>query len=150
MQTRRRGAAAVTDVHSPLQGCGSIVEDQVKIVLGPDMRPSGEAYVEIVGPDAQLRNALAKDRQVMPVRASKLCQMQRSDSSVRLSDACLQGSCSPHAPSKSSLRLSKAAKQHNFTQSMCRLLMPVCTRRRTPAGTWRSSPATRRSSSGAS
>ena len=31
------------------------------------MRPSGEAYVEIIGPDAKLRLALAKDRQVMPV-----------------------------------------------------------------------------------
>ena len=58
-----------------MQGCGTIQEDQVKIVLGPDMRPSGEAYVEIIGPDAKLRLALAKDRQVMPVSNVKLLIM---------------------------------------------------------------------------
>ena len=55
-----------------IQGCGTITEDQVKIVLGPDMRPSGEAYVEVAGPDAKLRLALAKDRQVMPVSSIPL------------------------------------------------------------------------------
>lgn len=50
-----------------LQGCGTIRDDQVKIVMGMDGRPSGEAYVEIAGPDAKFRLALAKDRQIMPV-----------------------------------------------------------------------------------
>ena len=48
----------------------------MKIVLGPDMRPSGEAYVEIAGSDAKLRLALAKDRQVMPVSSSLLLSRQ--------------------------------------------------------------------------
>ncbi len=43
-------------------------EDQIKLVMGPDNRPTGEAFVEIAGPGANLALALAKDRQVMPVR----------------------------------------------------------------------------------
>ena len=39
-------------------------EDKVRLVLGADGRPTGEAYVEISGPGARLRAALAKDRQV--------------------------------------------------------------------------------------
>ena len=46
------------------QGCGQMSEEKVRLVLGPDARPSGEAYVEISGPGANLRAALAKDRQV--------------------------------------------------------------------------------------
>ena len=42
-------------------------EDQIKLVMGPDNRPTGEAFVEITGPGADLASALAKDRQVMPV-----------------------------------------------------------------------------------
>ena len=48
------------------QGCGTFSEDKVKLVLGMDGRPTGEAYVEISGPGAKLRLALAKDRQIMP------------------------------------------------------------------------------------
>ena len=43
-------------------------EDQIKLVMGPDNRPTGDAFVEIAGPGANLALALAKDRQVMPVR----------------------------------------------------------------------------------
>jgi splicing factor U2AF subunit len=43
-----------------------MTEDKVKLVVGPDGRPTGEAYVEISGPGARLRLALAKDRHVMP------------------------------------------------------------------------------------
>eukprot|EP00884_Botryococcus_braunii_P021068 jgi/Botrbrau1/7645/Bobra.0159s0089.4 len=48
------------------EGCGTIREEQVKIVMGMDGRPSGEAYVEVAGPDAKFRLALSKDRQIMP------------------------------------------------------------------------------------
>ena len=47
-------------------------EDQIKLVMGPDNRPTGEAFVEIAGPGANLALALAKDRQVMPVRPPTL------------------------------------------------------------------------------
>ena len=50
----------------PPQGCGTFNEDKVKLVLGMDGRPTGEAYVEVSGPSAKLRLALAKDRQIMP------------------------------------------------------------------------------------
>lgn len=50
------------------QGCAVLREDQIKLVMGPDNRPTGEAFVEIAGPGANLALALAKDRQVMPVR----------------------------------------------------------------------------------
>ena len=46
-------------------------EDQIKLVMGPDNRPTGEAFVEIAGPGANVALALAKDRQVMPVRQPK-------------------------------------------------------------------------------
>ncbi len=42
-------------------------EDQIKLVMGPDNRPTGDAFVEIAGPGANLALALSKDRQVMPV-----------------------------------------------------------------------------------
>ena len=51
------------------QGCGHMTEDKVRLVLGGDGRPTGEAYVEISGPGARLRLALAKDRQVRQNRA---------------------------------------------------------------------------------
>lgn len=50
------------------QGCANVRDDQVKLVMGIDGRPTGEAFVEIAGPGANLALALAKDRQVMPVR----------------------------------------------------------------------------------
>ncbi len=50
----------------PVQTCGQMSEDKVKLVVGPDGRPTGEAYVEISGAGAKLRLALAKDRQIMP------------------------------------------------------------------------------------
>ena len=43
-------------------------EQKVKLVMGLDGRPTGEAYVEISGPGAKYRLALAKDRQLMPVQ----------------------------------------------------------------------------------
>ena len=51
------------------QGCANVREDQVKLVMGIDGRPTGEAFVEIAGPGANLALALGKDRQVMPVCA---------------------------------------------------------------------------------
>ena len=53
---------------APAQGCAMLREDQIKLVMGPDNRPTGEAFVEIAGPGANPALALAKDRQVMPVR----------------------------------------------------------------------------------
>ncbi len=53
-----------------MQGCGGTMNEQkVKLVMGLDGRPTGEAYVEISGPGAKYRLALAKDRQLMPVRS---------------------------------------------------------------------------------
>lgn len=49
-----------------MQACGQMSEEKVRLVLGPDGRPTGEAYVDISGPGAKLRLALAKDRQIMP------------------------------------------------------------------------------------
>ncbi len=57
---------------APVQGCAMLREDQIKLVMGPDNRPTGEAFVEIAGPGANLALALAKDRQVMPVRKRSL------------------------------------------------------------------------------
>lgn len=54
------------------QGCANVREDQVKLVMGIDGRPTGEAFVEISGPGSNLALALSKDRQVMPVRAASL------------------------------------------------------------------------------
>lgn len=51
-----------------MQGCGTFTEDKIRLVLGMDGRPTGEAYVEISGPGAKLRLALSRDRQIMPVR----------------------------------------------------------------------------------
>ncbi len=59
MGPRSAGAGAA-------QGCGAFSEDKVKLVLGMDGRPTGEAYVEVSGPGAKLRLALAEDRQIMP------------------------------------------------------------------------------------
>ena len=49
------------------QSCANVRDDQVKLVMGIDGRPTGEAFVEIAGPGASLGLALGKDRQVMPV-----------------------------------------------------------------------------------
>ncbi|EIE26777.1 hypothetical protein COCSUDRAFT_64653 [Coccomyxa subellipsoidea C-169] len=54
------------DICSFFSTCGQMSEDKVKLVVGPDGRPTGEAYVEISGAGAKLRLALAKDRQIMP------------------------------------------------------------------------------------
>jgi hypothetical protein len=41
--------------------------EKVRMVIGVDQRPTGEAYVQVSGPRARLRLALAKDRQMMTV-----------------------------------------------------------------------------------
>ncbi|KAK9801404.1 hypothetical protein WJX73_006914 [Symbiochloris irregularis] len=54
------------DIVRFFEGCGTFTEDKIKLVLGMDGRPTGEAYCEISGPGAKLRLALSRDRQVMP------------------------------------------------------------------------------------
>ncbi|KAK9825489.1 hypothetical protein WJX74_001008 [Apatococcus lobatus] len=55
------------DIIHFFHGCGGAMDEQkVKLVMGLDGRPTGEAYVEISGPGAKYRLALAKDRQLMP------------------------------------------------------------------------------------
>ena len=55
-------------------------EQKVKLVMGLDGRPTGEAYVEISGPGAKYRLALAKDRQLMPVSYAALPNLSTSTS----------------------------------------------------------------------
>jgi len=52
-------------------GCGC-VESGVSIVVGLDGRPTGEAYVAVEGPNADIRQALSKDRQMVGNRYVEL------------------------------------------------------------------------------
>ncbi|KAK9824055.1 hypothetical protein WJX72_007388 [[Myrmecia] bisecta] len=58
--------ATKRDIAEFFENCGAMSDEKVKLVVGADGRPTGEAYVEISGPNAKLPLALAKDRQMMP------------------------------------------------------------------------------------
>ena len=77
-----------------MQGCALLREDQIKLVVGPDNRPTGDAFVEITGPGANLALALAKDRQVMPVRRACCCLLS-SDTHPRQLVAVAHCGCLP-------------------------------------------------------
>jgi len=59
-----------------------LAEDKVKLVLGRDMNPTGEAFCEFSGDGANIKEALLKDKAhlgtcVVEVFKSSLEEMQR-------------------------------------------------------------------------
>lgn len=126
------------------QGCGDVSDQDIRIVVGPDGRPTGEGYVEIKGPNANLRLALAKDRQIMPVCAAAAFIPPRS----RLLADCML-SCAGGCPVLLPLKLTyqvvqpRALLGHGFSNQH----VAWC---RTRAGMWRCSAATGRRLSAAS
>ena len=49
-----------------------LVENNVLIVVGLDGRPTGEGYATFEGPSADIRGAIAKDRQMLGNRYVEL------------------------------------------------------------------------------
>lgn len=52
--------------------CGEVDEGDIKMVLSADGTPLGEAFVNLKGPRAKVRLALAKDRSVMPAAGAAI------------------------------------------------------------------------------
>ena len=66
---RMRGlpfSASKPDILFFFQDCGQLLEEDVSLVLGPDGRPSGEAYVSFAPGRADARMGMLKNRQSMP------------------------------------------------------------------------------------
>eukprot|EP01023_Acetabularia_acetabulum_P036884 TRINITY_DN34874_c0_g1_i1.p1 TRINITY_DN34874_c0_g1~~TRINITY_DN34874_c0_g1_i1.p1 ORF type:complete len:198 (+),score=36.70 TRINITY_DN34874_c0_g1_i1:171-764(+) len=59
-------AATKADIMLFFEGCGELQENNIQMVLGIDGRPTGEAFVEFIGPSADYQKAMQKNKTFMP------------------------------------------------------------------------------------
>lgn len=60
--------ASVTksDIRELFKGCGTLKDEDIKVVHSADGTPLGEAYIHFTGPDAKVRLALTRDKTIIP------------------------------------------------------------------------------------
>ena len=59
-------SAGKPDIIFFFHDCGQLLEEDISLVLAPDGRPSGEAYVAFAPGRADARMGMQKNRQCMP------------------------------------------------------------------------------------
>jgi hypothetical protein len=84
-------AVAKADVIKFFEKCGTLTEEDVKMVYSADGVSLGEAFVRFAGPDAKLRLALARDRSTMPAAGGpvEVLTSMEEDEQRRIMSGCV-------------------------------------------------------------